>query len=94
MEPALHRPGPRHEEKLSRRSTDMCIQRDGGLSGEARAKAAERLGTCRAGEVGPPLLMIEFCQDACACYLDHETVRSRTSASPRSVFHRSSPQMN
>ena len=61
---------------------------------ETRATAAERLGTCRAGEVGPPLVMIEFCQDACACSLDHETVPSRTSTSLLSVFHSSSPRMN
>ena len=94
MEPALHRPGPAPREKIVTAFSRHVPPTRWRPDGETRAKAAERLGTCRAGEVGPPLVMIEFCQDACACYLDHETVRSRTSASPRSVFHPSSPRMN
>src|SRR4051794_5173322 len=42
-------------------------------------RAAAVSGTCRAGEVGPPLVMIEFYQDTCACYLDHGTARTRAS---------------
>jgi HlyD family secretion protein len=72
----------------------MRFQCGGRPRNEARAKAAQQRGTCRAGEVGPPLVMVESCQDARACYLDHETVRSRTSTSILSVSHPSSPRIN
>lgn len=62
MEPALQRPGPAPRGKIVKAFNRYVHPRRWRPSGEAGAKAAERLGTCRAGEVGPPLLMIEFCQ--------------------------------